>query len=477
MAGNVSSLGIGSGVLTADIIDQLKEVDQNAVIKPLDRKIEFNKQKQDAYSLLTSHMTSLKASAAALSDDLIFAGQKADVTGDAQISLDPGTNIDSFTLKTEKLAQKDITQMGSLVDRDKAKAATGSGVLKINDKEINYTAAMTLSDLAQAITDAGGDKFSASILKTGEGAFSLIVSSKETGIANALTIEDVGGNLAAGLQAPAVIDEVTGLDTGEVAYVKAQEAQDAKFIYNGITMTRSSNTISDISVGLNITLKKEGDIANVEVGIETQNIVDEMQNFVDAYNELMSNLNDMSLSNAETGAEGVFTNDSFVKSIGRELSSMISSLNIGGQSFIGLGAESTNAAGEKQISQIFDLSREGRLSLNTANLEKKLEQDPKGMQELLSGGYDKDYNPTDGFFDKINNKLENYTGSGKLLASYQTGLETEAKNFTKNRDLSMQSLNERYATMSARFAAYDSIISRINNQFSALQMMIDSENK
>ena len=473
MAGNVSSLGIGSGVLTADIIDQLKQVDQDAVIKPLDRQIEFNKQKQDAYSLLTSHMTSLKASAAALSDDLIFAGQKSDVTGDAVVTLDPGTNIDSFTLETTKLAQKDIVQIGSLVDRDKAKAASGTGILKINDIEIEYNDKMTLTDLAQAITDAGGEKFSASILKTGENAFSLIVSSKETGVANAINIEDVGGRLAEGLKPK----PVEGALYGEVEYVKAQKAQDAEFIYNGITMTRSSNTISDISMGLNITLKKEGDKANVEVKIETQNIVDEVQNFVDAYNELMTNLNDMSLSNAETGGEGVFTNDSFVKSIGRELSSMISSLNIGGQSFIGLGTKSTNEKGETQVQQIFDLSREGRLSLNTSHLEKRLEQDPKGMQELFSGGYDKDFNPTDGFFDKINKKLEDYSGSGKLLDNYKSSLELEAKNFTKNRDLSMQSLNNRYDTMASRFAAYDSIISRINNQFSALQMMIDSENK
>lgn len=76
MAGNITSLGIGSGVLTADTIDKLKEADKSAIITPLDTKIDLNKQKQEAYSLLSSSMTTLKGSASALSDDTIFAGKK-----------------------------------------------------------------------------------------------------------------------------------------------------------------------------------------------------------------------------------------------------------------------------------------------------------------------------------------------------------------------------------------------------------------
>jgi len=126
---------------------------------------------------------------------------------------------------------------------------------------------------------------------------------------------------------------------------------------------------------------------------------------------------------------------------------------------------------------IFDVDQNGKLSVNTANLEKKLNDDPEGMKELFSGAYDEDYNPTDGFFDLINNKLEEYTGSGKLLSNYETSLETEAKNLAQSRTSALESLNVRYDTMAARFAAYDAIINQINSQFASLQMMIDSENQ
>lgn len=467
MAGNITSLGIGSGVLTADIIDKLKEADKSSIITPLDTKIDLNKQKQEAYSLLSSFMTTLKGSASALSDDTIFAGKKVDVSGDAVVTVDAGTNIESFTLETTTLAQKHISQFSPVAAKDAQGVTGGNGTLTISGVEIEYTSSMTLQDLAQAITDAGGDKFSASILKTGEGAFNLIVSSKETGAANALTISDsVGGSLATTLMDPAN-DYKPDLQT----------AKDAEFIYNGITMTRASNTIDDIAVGLNITLKKEGDVANVDISFETQNIVDEVQNFVDAYNELISNISDMTLADTETGQEGVFNNDSFVKSISRELGSMLSSMNIGGQTLTGLGAETTNLAGEPEMLYIFDVDQNGKLSVNTANLEKKLNDDPEGMKELFSGAYDEDYNPTNGFFDLINNKLEEYTGSGKLLSNYETSLETEAKNLAQSRTSALESLNVRYDTMAARFAAYDAIISKINSQFASLQMMIDSENQ
>lgn len=470
MAGNITSLGIGSGVLTADTIDKLKEADKKAIITPLDTKIDLNKQKQEAYSLLSSSMTTLKGSASALSDDTIFAGKKVDVSGDAIVTVDAGTNVESFSLETTKLAKKDVTQFSAVAAKDTPGVTGGNGTLTISGVEIEYTSSMTLQDLAQAITDAGGDKFSASILKTGEGAFNLIVSSKETGEANALTISD-SGSLATTLMTP--YQETTNPN----GYKKVQEAADAEFVYNGIAMTRASNTIDDIAVGLNITLKKEGDVANVDISFETQNIVDEVQNFVDAYNELISNISDMTLADTETGQEGVFNNDSFVKSISRELSSMLSSMNIGGQTLMGLGVETTNLAGEPEMLFIFDVDQNGKLSVNTANLEKKLNDDPEGMKELFSGAYDEDYNATDGFFDLINNKLEEYTGSGKLLSNYETSLETEAKNLAQSRTSALESLNVRYDTMAARFAAYDAIISKINSQFASLQMMIDSENK
>lgn len=467
MAGNITSLGIGSGVLTADVIDQLREADENAAIKPIDNKIELTAKKQEAFSLLNSLMTSFKASTSALSDDLIFDNKEVNVSGDAEVSAASGVLVEDFSLETIELATKDVHKFGSFADRDSSKVADAAGTLRINDTLIEYTATMTLQDLAQAITDAGGDSFSASILQTGENAFDLVVTAKETGVKNALEIEDLGNG-----ETPKVgLKSELTTDLSNI-----QEAKDAVFKYNGIEITRPSNTVNDLISGIDITLKKKGDISNVTINLEKSAIVDEVQMFVDGYNELLSHINKISLADIETGEEGVFNNDSFVKSIGREMSSMLSSLSVGGQSLTGLGHETTNLKGEPVTNYVFNVTQDGRLLFDAQNLEKTLDQDPQAVRALFSGVTDEEGVHTPGIFDMMDEKLLSYTGSGKLLSNFETGLETEAKSFADNRKSALASLDARYATMANRFAAYDSMISQINAQFASLQMMIDQEN-
>jgi flagellar hook-associated protein 2 len=448
----ISSLGVGSGVLTADVIDQLKAADEAAIVKPIDSKITLNTQKQEAYGLLSSLMTTFGASASALSDGVIFENKTVDISGEAEVTLDLGVNVDSFTLETISLATKDVTKFGSFSNKDATPVASGSGVLTINGKEINYTSSMKLQDLAQAITDAGGDSFSASILQTGSAAFSLVVSSKETGADNALTIADTSGLLDSALLNP------YDADTNPSGYEKVQTAADASFKYNGISMTRASNTISDLIIGLNMTLRKEGDISNVNIKLDKSAITDEMDNFVTAYNELVSNLNDMTTVNQEAGTQGVFNSDSFIKSISRELSKVVATFQ-DGNSLVNFG---------------IDIDQNGVMSFNKATLESKLDADAEAVKLFFSGTYDDNGEPINGIFDTINEKVEGYTGYGNLFSNYEDGLKTEGTNLSKSKLSAEESLRIRYETMAARFAAYDSIINQINASFTSLQMTIDS---
>ncbi|MDD2905980.1 MAG: flagellar filament capping protein FliD [Sulfurimonas sp.] len=470
MAGNISSLGIGSGVLTADVIDQLRAADEAAIVTPIDKSIEQNQKQKDAYTLLNSLVTSFKANASALSYDTLFDNKEVTSSGDAVVTLDAGSIAESFTLETLTLATKDITKLGALAARDTAIVASGSGVLTINNGTdsftIDYTATMTLEELAQAITDAGGDTFSASILQTDEGAFNLIVSSKETGTDQALTLTDTGGKLSATLFA--AYDETTN-PTG---YQKVQDASNASFKYNGILVSRSTNNFDDLIQGANISLIKAGDISNIGITMDKTPIVDEVKLFVESYNSLISNLKDMTIADLNTGTEGVFSNDSFIKSISREVTALLST-TINGQSLMGLSASSTSITGVSTSSAVFDLSSDGTLSFNSSALEKMIDTDPSGMQKLFSGETDADGVFTNGIFNTMNDKLQDYIGSNSLLSKFSDGLDNTSKKLNDSLTKAKESLDVRYATMASRFAAYDAMIARINAQFSSLQMMID----
>ncbi len=462
MASSISSLGIGSGVLTADVIDQLKEADRSRIIKPIEKKITLNNQQQDAQELLTTLMKTFKASASALSYDTIFDNKSVEVDGNAEVSVDAGATVESFTLETTTLAKKDITKLGAVNSRT-TDIASADGTLEIKigsdptnpDKtiNINYTAGMSLDDLAQEITEEAGDDISASILQTGDGEYSLVLSSKVTGKESALTISDLDDNLDAALF------DAYDKDTNPSGYQKVQTATDSEFKYNGITTTRSTNDISDLVIGVNITLKEEGDYSDVNISQDKSGITGEVQQFVDSYNALISNLHDMTLKDRETGAEGVFNGDSFIKSISTELTRSIMALN-DGDSLLNYG---------------IDLDRQGSMSFDKSVLDSKLNEDSAAVQLFFSGGEDADGNEKTGLFETIDKKINSYTGYGKLLSNFETDLKTEGKNLEKRHLSAKESLDTRYAIMSKRFMAYDSMISRVNSQFSSLQMMIDAE--
>lgn len=462
MAG-ISSLGVGSGVLTADVIDQLKEADESRIVKPLENKYALNNQKEEAYGLLSSLMTTFKASASALSYDTIFDTKTVDVSGSAEVSVSSGATVESFTLETLQLAKKDITQFGAVSNKvDSIASADGLLEIKIGadplnpDKtlNINYTAGMSLSDLTQEITDKAGNDVSATILQTGDGAYSLVLTSKSTGENQALEITDLGGSLDASLFA------AYDATTNPTGYQKIQNAQDSIFKYNGIEATRATNEIDDLILGVTMTLKKEGDFSDVNVAMDTENLLGEMQLLVDNFNALIQNINDMTEKNEETGAKGVFNDESFVKNIRRDITNVVTQLGSDGNSLVNFG---------------LSLDRSGTMSFDKSVLEEKLIEDEDAVKLFFTGGTDDNGNEISGIFEKVDDKMKSYTGYGQMLSNFEAGIKKDTENILDSLTRARESLTSRYDIMTRRFTAYDGMISKINAQFSSLQMMISAE--
>jgi flagellar hook-associated protein 2 len=168
----------------------------------------------------------------------------------------------------------------------------------------------------------------------------------------------------------------------------------------------------------------------------------------------------MTLKDKETGAEGVFNSNTFVKSISGDLTKAITALSSDNNSLMNYGIE---------------LDRNGSMSFDKSVLEEKLADDPDVVELFFAGGFDGAGNEQTGIFETIDEKLKSYTGYGKLLSNFKSDVETEGKNLAERHSSSQASLDARYDIMTKRFTAYDSIISRLNSQFSSLQMMIDAE--
>lgn len=484
MAGTISSLGIGSNVLTADVIEKLKANDESMMIKPLDRKIELEQQKGQALKLLDSLMSSFGSSVKSLADDTMF--QKRTVSGNSDsvsMSVTSGVEVQDVTISDVKLAQKNILQSAKFTSPEDS-IATGNGTmtLKVDGKEINidYTSSMKLDDLRDAINEKASGSVKASIMQIGDGDYRLILSSEKTGVnqnieiadsengalvqmlkSNASEIEDLEHQIENESDESAKEALMQLLDTLKSNSLSTiQEASDASFKYNGITLTRSSNTIDDIVVGMSIELLQDSDKSTkLSVKQDVDAVATEMSNLVQSYNSLMKQLSDMTTANPENGTKGVFMGDSSFTSIGRDVMRTMMAMSPEGMSLAHFG---------------IDLSEDGTMSFKESVFRDKFSADPVAAEKFFSSRNHENPSISEGIFVKLQETMERYTKYGGVLENLTNGSTNELKTLNENKSRTKALLDARYDTMTMRFAQYDSIISRLNNQFSSLNMQIQA---
>ena len=561
MAGTINSLGIGSGVLTADLIDKLKENERSASITPIETKITLSEQKQEVMDLLSSLTSTFKANVSALSDDTLY--QERTVTGsndEVSVSAAKGTALQSFSITDVSLATKNVQQSGVFTSTsDTIAAGDGSLTISIDGQNftIDYDATTTLNDLREKIRDSSAnDKLTTSILEVGENEFTLTLTSNATGKDQAITLSDNSGNLDTSLlsashksgvfttaselistgtsgniqidingvtsdiaydsattltqlkdminsdatlsgivsativeegvsdfkliltpigaqagQTVSITDSALGLDprilssgsttiAGTLAEI--QSASDASFKYNGISITRDSNTIDDIIAGVDIKLLKDAGSTNINITQDRQPIITELTTFVSSYNTLQGQLSNMTKADLEEGTVGVFSGDTTIRSIGREVTKIITSISQDGSSLTQFG---------------IGLNQDGTMTFSQADFNVQMDEDPAHIESFFSGSSSIDDNGnstyTEGVFELLNDKLDSYTKINGLFSLLTDGLRTEFNSYQNQHERTLALLDARYETMTQRFIAYDRIINQLNSQSSALTQQID----
>ncbi len=443
----INSLGIGSGVLTSDLIDQLREVDDTNVLKPLEDKIALGVQKEEAYNLLSSLMTTFKSSATALSGDNLYLNRAVSGNTDAvTVTADSGSAVSSFEITDIDRAQADVWNSSTFDEDTTPLVGLGEGILTVSvdgeDFEVEYTSDSSLSAIKDSINELAGDKMTASVLQVGESSYELVITAKDTN--KAITFADDNPDADS-------LENILALNN-------IQDQKAATFKYNGVEISRDTNEIDDLIIGVTISLNQNQeatDSASINIAQNDTSINTEMSLFVSSYNALITNLNDMTRANRESGSVGIFNGDSFVKSIARDLSTIVTRADSNGNSLMDYG---------------IDIDRYGEMSLDSSVFNEKFTSNPEAMELFFSGDSE-----TDGIFTKLDDRLNEYTGYNKLLSNFSDQISSLQTNTTDQYDKQKASLDNRYEIMTTKFIAYDAMISRMNSQFSSFQMMIDAQ--
>lgn len=156
--GTLSSLGLGSKVLNHEVIDKLREADEASHIKPIDKKIEQNVEKQTELVAITSSLRGLKSSTSKLADYSTYLGRSSNVIGDAlKATISTGVPTQDIKIDVDSVASSDINEIGSKYESRESVFSQKDSVLKFNHKGQDYRieikAGMELGDVAQLITD------------------------------------------------------------------------------------------------------------------------------------------------------------------------------------------------------------------------------------------------------------------------------------------------------------------------------------
>ncbi|MDD3463604.1 MAG: flagellar filament capping protein FliD [Sulfurospirillaceae bacterium] len=327
---SVSSLGLGSnGVLTYDTIDKLRAVDDNAQITPIDNKLSENSTKKSDLSIITTLTASLKSMTSSLSDELSYLKRNGSVTGDAvTASVSSGTAIQSFTLDVTTVAKKDVYQSDTFAATTSTFTATND-TIRITVNGVNYDidvdATTTLSEFKDAVYDATNGKVTASILNVGgTEPYRLILKSTSEGESNAITLSSAGTGTA-------VTD--LGLD---IVDNHIQTASNAVFTYDGVEVVRSSNTITDLIVGVSLSIKEVGS-STVSIANDTSDLVSDLESFVSKYNELISNLNEATKYDSDLETAGTFQGVSQITSLTSAINRQLLSVDEEGRALTNYG--------------------------------------------------------------------------------------------------------------------------------------------
>lgn len=372
---SISSLGIGSGVLTSDLVDQLVAAERRPTEVRLDQKTERTEALISAYGMLRSAVTELRlpmrqlGSADAMkSFSATSSGSNIDVSVDASKASRGSYSLDVKSLaQSQALASRDV-----FADRDATSVGRGTMTLQVGDKTTNITIDSsndTLQGLANAINEANAG-VSAGVIDTGNG-FQLVLSADETGEANAVNISVTEDGAAPGLSRFA-------FDTADPENMDGMRqtiaASDAVMEINGVEIRRATNTIENVVDGLTFNITGEGK-STVKVEQDTAAVAERVQAFVDKFNELQGTIRELSEFDSETGQGSILTGDSTVRNIQNQLKRVLTDI------IPGLENASVRSLADVGIGTDF---RTGELQFDSQKFQQQLRENPDDVTALFA---------------------------------------------------------------------------------------------
>ena len=398
------------------------------------------------FGQLATKLDALRTASGALSDSSTlntYAATSSDTTA-LTASASATAVAGRYEVKVNQLARAQVTVSNTFTpDTNTTIVATG-GSLTIGTEQINITGSVTLQQLAAAINADANSPASASIIATEPGKYRLVLTSKDTGEANAFTITN---QLTAGTItfADANNDNVSG----DSASDNAVNATDASLLINNIAITSTTNTLDAAIPGVTLTLQQQDPTKTVVVSVDRddESLANRIDAFVASYNDLVK-FADAQATASNNGTVGAIGRDSVLRGLRGSLRDAL------------LGAHGSGTL--TRLAEVgLGFTRTGQLTLDRSALTAALNSNPATVQSLFADA-------SSGAFGAINALIDHYTDAGGFLPDARTRLSDEIARVGRQMDDMSARLAIRKAALQQEFTAADQAMTQLNSQKSSL---------
>ena len=392
------------------------------------------------YNLLATKLGSLETAAAGLSTASVVTQYTPTLSDSGYIGVIATGNAvpGTYDVTVNRLAKSQVSaSSSSAADADTTVVATG-GTLTIGGVAVTVTGPLTLAGLASQINATSNIPVTASVVQSAPNAYRLVLTSAQTGLANAFAV----GN---------------GL-TGSVAFnnPNAQEADDASVTINGLQISSSSNTLASAIPGTTLSLVHPDATKTTTVTVKADDsaLTDSVKSFVTAYNGLISFISDQSTA-AANGDTGTLAHEALLRQARSALRTALGD-TYGSGTFshlaeVGVGFNQT-----------------GQLTLAPAALAAALSKDRAGVVALFTGTTTGSNGFTNGAFGSVQAALDEFTRSGGFVSAAQTQLTAQNRRLDSQiADMQARLAVQRKA-LQAQYTAADQAMTQLKSQSGTL---------
>lgn len=469
--GTITSQGVGSNINVAGIVSELMEIERIPLNRLVDQQNELES-KISALGSIKSLLSSFETSLAGLATGDAILGNKAE-SGDANIVEATGTSgavAGNYSIEISQLAQSQKLVAAGQADTT---TAIGNGTITIDlgtisggtfdDGTGKYTGASftsngagtvdividssnnTLEGIRDAINDADAG-VTASIVNDGDptNPQRLVLSSKNGGVDQSMSISVAGDAALSSLLShnPAGTQNLSETVTG----------QNANFEVDGIPITKSSNSVTDVIAGVTLDLKAEttGTPINIAVTQDTDAAKNAVEAFVKSYNDLRAEIG--SQTNSETG--GALASDSITRQI---LSFIRTELTTAPTGITGDFSNLTSIG--------VSFQRDGTLALDSTALNDAILEDSDNVAELFSS--------TDGYatrLDSVVTEMLKFNGTIDTRTDAFRDRITNLEDDQAAMEIRLARTEERFR---AQFTNLDVLMSNLNTTSGFLTQQLD----